>query len=483
MVFLQASNVVADLGLARYGYREIPGDPANVYLRDDGSSIALWRDARRTAEEIRRFSAADAEAYRDFARVLATFIGIGLPFLLTNPCRPQLGALARMAKAAARGRRELRHLPSILIAPVAQTIDERFRHPVVRDYLAAMCGAVGPITTDGSGVLLLLFAFMHRFGAWRIAGGTQTLPDALTRALVANGGTLRTGAAVAEIIVEGNRATGVRLETGEQITARRGIIAGCDPRTALGRLLPAGTLDPAVEARVAHIPTWADGWADIKVDVALSGRLRLDRHETWRNDGLDLREPGVFVGGYDEAIAAYRSARAGGVPSPPNLYAAVPTGLDPGQAPAGQDTLYLWANPMPLNPETGWEAATKAVIARAADFYGGIEELEIGRLSENPDQRSRRLGLTAGSVYHTDMTLFRMGPLRPALGLGGFRTPVEGLYLGSAGSHPSGGVTGLPGQLAAREIIRALGRSGRLASRTVRTGGGTRVVPARRASR
>src|SRR5207247_1016141 len=104
-------------------------------------------------------------------------------------------------------------------------------------------------------------------------------------------------------------------------------------------------------------------------------------------------------------------ARAGQIPALPTFYAAVPTGLDPSQAPSGQDTLYVWANPMPLSPDGGWDDATKAVVARAGEFFDGIEELEIGRWVETPEERALRVGVTDGSVYHTDMTLFRMGPL------------------------------------------------------------------------
>lgn len=453
-VYLRASDIVGQLNLRRYGLREVESDPCNVYLRRDGISVALWKDPRRTAVELRRFSAPDAVAYLELMRQLAAGLEVALPFLLTNPCRPAPGAVARAAAAAVRRRRDLRHLPSLYLSPAAQTIDERFRHPVVRDYVAALCGDIGPITPDGSGLLLNLFAFMHHFGAWRIAGGTQRLPEALAAALHDLGGRIRTGAAVEEIVMQDGRATGARLAGGEEIVARRGIIATCDPRTALGRLLPAGTLDPVTDAKVAHIPTWGDDWADLKVDIALSGRLRLERHQAWRGDGLDLRHPGTFVGGYEEAVAAFRSARAGHVPDVPTFYAAVPTGLDPAQAPPGQDTLYLWANPMPFPPASGWEAATKALVTAAGDYYDGIEELQIGRWCETPDSRAQRLGLTAGCLYHTDMTLLRMGPLRPAAGLAGYRTPVDGLFLGGAGCHPSGGVTGLPGRLAVQELLR-----------------------------
>jgi phytoene dehydrogenase-like protein len=381
-------------------------------------------------------------------------LDIGLPYLRTNPRRPGAAALAKMSAAALRHWRGLGKIPSVFITSVAQTIDERFRHPAVRDAIAAQCGVVSSIANEGSGLLLLFFPFYHRFGAHRVVGGTQGLPDALASALRAAGGSIRTHAVVDEILVAGGRAVGVRLEDGEELTARRGLIATCDPRTALGALLAPGTLEPGIEARVAHIPAWGDGWGDLKVDMALSGQLRLSRHQKQRGDGLDLRRPAAFIGGYEQALRSYPQSRMGQVPTEVGMWTVVPTAVDPSQAPAGQDTLHLWANPMPLDPQVPWEDATKAVVAHAAEFYDGVEELEIGRFVENPTDRARRMRATNGCLYHTDMTLFRMGPCRPAPGLAGYRTPVTGLYLGGAGSHPAAAVTGLPGRLSAKELLR-----------------------------
>jgi phytoene dehydrogenase-like protein len=92
------------------------------------------------------------------------------------------------------------------------------------------------------------------------------------------------------------------------------------------------------------------------------------------------------------------------------------------------------------------------------DYYDGIEELEIGRWVESPPEMTERTNVPNGNVYHVDMTLARMGPLRPALGFGGYRMPVRGLYLSGAGAHPGPSVSGLPGQQAARALLSDLKR-------------------------
>jgi phytoene dehydrogenase-like protein len=137
----------------------------------------------------------------------------------------------------------------------------------------------------------------------------------------------------------------------------------------------------------------------------------------------------------------------------------IPSAMDPSQAPDGQDTLYAWSGWMPGNPHEGWEAlaprAAEATIDALSHYYDNIRELEIGRLVESPLDITRRTHVTNGQVWHVDLTLNRMGPLRPALGFGGYRTPIPGLYLTGGGTHPGPGVSGIPGQLAAQTILHA----------------------------
>ena len=461
MVFTRLSGVVDDLDLRRFGYRDVPVDPCYAYLHDEGASIALWlNDVQRTADEIAHFSGADAEAYLRLMGHLDAAMDMTQPFMTVNPIRPGARALARSGRAVVRHRAKLKKLPSLFIDPAAQTIDAYFHHPVVRDFMATVAGAIGgPITTDLSGSLFIQFAVFHRLGGARPVGGTQTLPNALAGALHQAGGTIRTDAVVETILVRNGRASGVRLTNGDEIAARRGVIATCDPRTALGKLLPPDTLEPEMRARVNYIPANADGWGIVRVDVALAGRLRLDRHQQYRRqhqrrDDLDLRWPALWLGGFDEVVAAYPQARAGDVPNQILLFSVIPTAADPSQAPEGMDTLYLYASPMPLTPNGSWDDAAKAVLARASQIYDGIEQLEVGRCLETPDDLARRVRTTNGSIYHTDVTPFRAGPLRPSLGLAGHRMPVDGYYLGGSGSHSSAAVSGIPGRLSAVELLR-----------------------------
>jgi phytoene dehydrogenase-like protein len=460
MVFLRASGVVEELGLPALGYQDVDVDPPVVFLHPDGSSIAFWRDPARTAAEIRAFSRADAATFIELSQTLETVLDAALPLMMTNPCRPAPSALGRAAAAALRHPRRAAGIRSLLVS-AADYIDARFQHPVVRDALAVVGGVQGPITEDFSAIYLMLLAFTSRCGAMRAIGGTQTLPDAMVTALQRLGGRVRTGAPVAEILLTGGRATGVRLTGGEELIAHKAVLSTCDPKSTLGQLLPAGTLSPTLEARVADIPTSHGGrMSHFKVDLALSGRINPARHEQGRGDGLDLRSPALILGGFQQTLATYRSSCAGEIPEHPPMWVVVPTAVDPSQAPEGQDTVYVWGNLMPLHPRRGWQScsaeAQAMLMGEAESIYGPLEALEIGRFVQTPDDFARVLRVTDGTLQHVDQVLTRSGPLRPARGLSGYRTPVPGLFLGGAGSHPAYGVTCVPGRNSAREILRSL---------------------------
>jgi phytoene dehydrogenase-like protein len=458
--FIHATDVVAELRLADLGYREVWLDPIWIYLHEaDDLSLAFWRDPARTAAEIAPFSRADAAAYLELARTLDALLSLGLPLLTAHPTRPGRPALSAAARAALRHRRELGRVAALLASLCAEAIDGRFRHPVVRGALGSLCSAFGPILARGTSVVLLALGWYLRYGVSRPIGGTQAFPDALHDALRKLGGEVWCESPVEEVLVRDGRATGVRLVGGRELSARTAVLATCDPRTALTRLLPAGALPPRLRTRAERIPAFGSGIATVRVDLAASGRLSLERFERRRADGVDLRLPGAFMGTLENAVAAETAAAAGRLPEVTTLYAAIPTGPDPSQAPPGQDTLWLYAHPMPLRPRRPWaslrDQAGQHALARAGEFIDGVAELEIGRHVATPEDMAATFRATEGCLWHVDLALGRLGPLRPARGLSGYRTPVPGFYLGGGGSHPTPGMSTLPGRLAADEILRA----------------------------
>jgi phytoene dehydrogenase-like protein len=344
-----------------------------------------------------------------------------------------------------------------------QAIKERFEHPIVQSAIATIANFGAPITGEGTGVNLMVLAVIARFGMARPVGGMGALPAALTRCLEAHGGRVQTATPVEMVLVERGRAGGVVLSSGEELRAQA-VLCATEPHRALTRLLPAGTLPGHLQTRAEHIPCDNDGCTHFKVEMALRGRLRLARHQANRSDGLDLRIPSALAGTIDEIVDAIAAAKSGRLPDPLPFVSMVPTAADPTQAPDGMDTLSLWSGWLPHEPPGGWPTfkaiVAEAFVAQAASYYDGIEELEIGRAVETPEEISARTGVRNGNVYHVDVTLTRVGPLRPALGFGGYRTPVPGFYITGAGTHPGPSVSGIPGQQAARVILHDVSPGG-----------------------
>ena len=240
------------------------------------------------------------------------------------------------------------------------------------------------------------------------------------------------------------------------------MLASCDPKQTLTRLLPAGALPPEIARRAEQIPTSVVEAASLKIDVAVRGRLDLPRHNAWRKDGLDLRRPILSWHTFEDHVEAWDAVVARRWPKQIPFIGIVPTAIDPTQAPEGQDTFWLWSGVVPAHPERPWDelrdAVGQGVLAECATYYRGLDSLEIARSVRSGPDLGRRFHATDGNVYHVDPVVWRLGPLRPAFGFFGYQTPVAGLFLSGAGTHPTGGISGIPGQLAARTVIRKLKR-------------------------
>ncbi|MEA2171254.1 MAG: hypothetical protein QOF76_4554 [Solirubrobacteraceae bacterium] len=459
VITMRASTIVADLELARHGYREVDVDPCYMCITPDGASLAFWRDVQKTAEEVRHFSQADARTFLELMGQLDHALDAMLAMMKTNPTRPGRRALAGVAKAVGRHPRDVARLGELLTGSAAQALRERFEHPIVRGAFAMLASFGSPITIESSGANLMVLPLIARIGLGRPIGGLGTLPAALAADLAEHHGRIRTGARVEEVLVDAGRATGVRLTSGETLRASA-VITACDPRTALTGLLPEGALNRKYAARAAAIPVRNDGCTHFRVDLALDTQIELPRHAAWRGDDLDLRRPSHMIGDLDNICDAIAAAKASRVPDPLPVVSIISSSTDPASAPDGGDVLYLWSGWTPHEPPEGWDAlrgpTADALVARAAEHYPGIEDHIVARRVEAWPDISARTNVPEGNVYHVDLSVQRTAALRPALGFGGYKTPVPGLFLTGAGTHPGPSVSGIPGQLAARVVAKDL---------------------------
>jgi phytoene dehydrogenase-like protein len=455
---IRTSAIPRELELERFGLREVEADPPYVWLDEDGSSLCVWRDPQKTANELRRYSESDARAFLELANTLDAMMNVAVPYMNTNPMRPKLGPIARGAARSARRPKRLLSAPRLFAASHAEIIDESFEHRSIRALLAALpCFA--PISQDGTGWVLVYFGLIQRAGVGRYVGGTGAITDALERCFRHHGGEIRLSSPVAEILVHGGRANGVRLEGGEELYART-VITSNNVKAALSELVPDGALPRRVEARVRHIPTAGTCASSFKFDLALDGRLELTEHQANRHDDVDLRKPALCTTTFEEHVAAWEACARGEHAAKLPMITIIPTAADPSQAPEGKDTVWSWTGIATAHPHIPWPEVEADVaqreIDRVARFVDGIAPLEIARQVMTPPKFGERFRVPDGNVYHVDPTALRFGPLRPAVGLAGFTTPIDGLIISGGGMHPSAGICGVPGRLAAEQAAKQL---------------------------
>jgi phytoene dehydrogenase-like protein len=465
----RTTNIDAELELSsRFGLRQRVINPAHVHLGPEGESIAMWREPMRTVEEMKRFSRKDAQRWIELSNIIASATAIGLPLMQTNPVRPEFPKVIESLKAIAKGRRELREIIRWASISQAQAIEEYFEHPMVRGPLTVNLPFM-PFRSDLSGWALIYLGVYQKWGVAMFEGGTGGFPAALIRCLEAYGGRVRYDAPVDELVVRGGRVVGVRLEDGEEVAARKAVVTACGPSIVLNKMLPAGILPEKLAHAAQNIPTTSTGWGNTKINVALKGKVSLPRHQAWRRENLpgdpvDLRLACLTWSTHEESLIAGELAARGDVPDMIPGLSQVTTAFDENMAPPGHDTWWFWSGLVPCKPNQSWDVVREKIAANVlsdcAKYYEGLDSLEIARRTLTPYDLEQRFGAPDGNVYHVDPIITRFGPSRPAMGLGGYKTPVPGLWLSGSGTHPIAGINGMPGMNAAKTMIKALKKEG-----------------------
>ena len=454
LIHIRASPVMGELELAKHGWRMVDTDPTYAYLDPDGGSIALFRDPARTAEDIARFSRADARAYLEFIELIDALMDFARAMTQGDPGVSSLSRYIAIGRAGIRNRRLKDKLQLISAAPADQLAAEWFESPAAQALLLGIVAGAGPFDVDGNGIAYALFGLLHRVGVGKPVGGMRMVADTLARVYAAAGGELRLNAEVAEILIRDAGTQGVRLSDGTTIEAPV-VIATCDPQTA-ARLVTPGSLDPTTRTRLAYAPAHRANVGPSLINVASAKPITLKRHQDLRHDDADLNQAVGLVGTADELRSALVQARRGLVPATPVFSVSPMTNWDPGQAANGGGVAYIYLPVFPVEVNAGWERlkqpAAQSIIARASEVYDGFDA-ELGRWFETCPDRAVRANLTAGCVTHVDFGAMRNGARRPAVGLGGPEPLAPGFFLGGAGIHPGGGISGGPGRLVAHRVL------------------------------
>lgn len=430
-----------------------------------GEWLVLRRDIERTAEAIGRHSAADAGRWRAFCERLAKQAGV-LAALYTLPPpdidTTSLGELLPLAGVARKlrglGKRDMIELLRTVPMSVQELLDDCFDSAPLKAALAAVALAdlrQGPRSGGTS------FGLLHRqvgaasgairgLGYWK--GGPDALIEALGAAARRGGVEIRAGAEVTGILARDDRATGVVLGDGQEI-AGAAVLSSADPvRTLLGLVDPVW-LDPEFLLAVRNIKLrGSSAW----ISYALDGLPEFPGLP----DGTATLTGSLTLSATLEAVdRAADAAKYGRISERPQVEVTVPSLRWPALAPAAKHVLVARAQWAPYALRTGdWgtahhtllaERVTAAIEERAPGFAARIIAQEVLA----PPDLERRYGLTEGAVSQGEMTLDQILFMRPLPGAARYATPLPGLYLCGAGSHPGPGIAGGPGWLAARQLL------------------------------
>ena len=479
VVSLLRPEIIRELDLPRHGLEILPLDGTFTPLPEGAAAAAgvagpdyLWRvdDHGRTIRELRRWSKVDAEAYEEYGRLMVEMARFIKPVLGLVP--PDLagfdpggwGGVASIARDFARLPELQQSVFVQLMTMSAQAfLDQWFETDPLKATMSAsgIIGTFQGIRSPGTAYVLLhhyMGEIDGAFRAWGLPrGGTGAISNAIAGAAREAGAEIRTEAAVARILTDGERTTGVVLQGGEEIRARH-VLSSLDARRTFLGLVEPGTLEPDFEADVARIRyRGSSGKVNLAVDA-------LPDFRCLPGPGEHLRGAISFSPSTDWMERAYDDAKAGHFSRHPYMDMVIPTLVDPSMAPPGKHVVSCFVQyaPYDLAPElggpAGWDAQREAfgdtVVDTIAEFAPNIRDVIVGRQVLTPLDIERDLGLSEGNIFQGELSLEQLFVNRPVPGWARFRTPIDGLWLCGSAAHPGGGIMGAPGRLAALEVLR-----------------------------
>jgi phytoene dehydrogenase-like protein len=469
VVSMLQPKVVRDLELKRHGYHAVPLDPPFGTFTSDGSAILFPNDERRFHEEIARVSKKDADAFPAFDRVLARAADFLRPVMMRPP--PALGSkrphdllelLREGARAAGLKQREVHDLFRVLTMSVGDLLDGFFETDCIKGAYAST-GVVGVWAgprSPGTAYNLLhhdLGELDGQKGAWgHVRGGMGAISNAIATSARASGATIRTEAPVASIDVSGGRVTGVTLESGEEVHAPL-VLSGMHPKRTVLDLVGAEHFPPEVGEDMRRYRTRG---GSVKVNCVLSELPRFENVPEEQGKAL-LHTSLAICPSLDYLERAWQDATRGVPAEEPYIEVEVPSAIDPTLTDDGSMILTMFTQYGPWHAD-GWpDGAREAYGKRCLDILArhapNVPDAVIEMEVLAPPDLERIFGLEGGSIFQGEQDLAQMAFMRPCPELSRYATPVHGLYLCGAGTHPGGGVIAASGHNAAQRVLHDTG--------------------------
>ncbi len=458
-IMVHLTPIVKDLELERHGLEYIQMDPFAFYPLPDGSgAISFYRDTEKTCQSIASVSPRDAEAYRKFLAYWTPLNEAVFDVFLNPPSTARLFAsVAAAVPRLPRGERNPTEISRRLLSSYAQIINETFESEPMRAAMTWLAAQSGPPPDEiGAGDFFGWHSMLHSSGAAHPRGGSGMLTQAMARSLQSMGGDVALGAPVRRILIHQGRVEGVETEDGQRYSAPV-VVSNAHVLTTMLQLVGREHLSNTLVQRLGNIRV-GNGFgmtvrcaADELPDYlgAPSGGKPHESHH-----GLQLLSPSM---GY--VRRAYEDYLRGEPSKDPAVIAMTFSAIDPDVAPPGKHTVFLWAQYFPYELSGGrqWddirEQTADSVLEVLYRYAPNMRGKIIDRFIQTPLDLERRIGLLRGNVMHIEMSFDQMFFFRPLPELAGYRTPIKGLYLTGASTHPGGGVFGASGYNTARVVL------------------------------
>ena len=463
-------ELVSDMQLEKHGLKMITPEVAVTALSPDGRALIVYRDIEKAAQEISKFSKADAATYREFhsalektSRVISKALALTPP-QIERPSKGDLFGLLQLGRSV-RGLGKKSTYDLLRWAPmaVADIVSEFFETDLLRATISAR-GIFGTFLgpwSAGTSLVLLLRAAADSNPAGNnffAVGGVGAITQAMAVAAQQAGAEIRTGAEVAEIKIKDGVAQGVVLANGEEIRARA-VISNTDPKRTFLNLMDPVLLSPTFTRRLQN---YRMNGTVAKINLALSGLPGF----TGLDGNTDALTGRIHIGpDIDYLERAFDESKYGNFSRAPYLEISIPSLSDLSLAPAGQHVMSIYMQYAPYNlKEASWRDEAQrtvlgdTVINTIAQYAPDLSSKILHRQVITPLDLEETYGLTGGHIFHGELALDQIFTMRPMLDWARYRTPVQNLYLCGSGTHPGTGLTGGSGANAAREIVKDLQR-------------------------
>lgn len=444
-------RIVDDLKLQEFGFTPLRTPPDVVGLATDGEHVRL------SAGHIHGVSSAEQDAYHEYSRLIGRFAKLLTPFWqktvppIGNNSLPEMMAFAELGlKIRLLGREDMQEFFRVVTLPMQDLMDEFFQNPLLQSTLSwdGLIGCRQAPRSPNNSVLQLLYRLAEESVA---TCDVTSLVEAMVQSAEAKGVEIRTGTGVEKILLDayetGLTASGIRLSSGEEIAADS-VISSADPKTTFLTLLGAENLEIEFTNRVQRIR-----------DRGLVSNLHLALKELPSFRGLDNPDGRLLIAPDLEMIEwAYDDAKYGDVPKEPVIEISIPSLHNNQLAPDGHHVLSANIMYTPYEQKNDWDENSRSELLQRA--YKQLEEYAPGICDSivacellTPTDLEDRFNVSGGHWHHGDIAFDQYLMMRPTYEAAQYKTPIDGLYLCGAGTHPGGDVTGTAGFNAAREVL------------------------------